>query len=112
MNNEAPGQTPFCMVLTTVPDEALAETLARQIVAAGLGACVQAQPIKSYYVWKGETCAEPEVRLCIKTRKAQYQRLEDFIRARHPYETPQIVQVPIDVGSADYLQWVAVGSAG
>jgi periplasmic divalent cation tolerance protein len=112
MNDATFGRTPFCMVLTTVPDEALAETLARQIVAAGLGACVQVQAIKSYYAWKGEACAEPEWRLCIKTRTAQYTRLEAFIRAHHPYETPQIVQVRIEAGSADYLEWVAAGSAG
>lgn len=112
MNDEPAGQTAFCMVLTTVPDEAQAETLARQIVAAGLGACVQVYPIKSFYRWKGEACVEREWRLSIKTLNVQYARLEDFVRANHSYETPEIVRVPIDAGSADYLQWVAAGSAG
>jgi periplasmic divalent cation tolerance protein len=112
MNDETPRHTPFCIVPTTLPDAAQADSLARQIVEAGLGACVQVQAIQSYYRWKGETCAEPEWRLCIKTRKAQYPQLEAFIRARHPYEVPQIVMVPITGGSADYLQWVASGSAG
>lgn len=112
MNDDSAEQGAFCMVLTTVSSESLSETLARQIVAAGLGACVQVQPIKSYYVWKGESCAESEWRLCIKTRKAQFTRLEVFIRARHPDEVPQIVQVPIEAGSVDYLQWVAKGSKG
>lgn len=103
---------PLCMVLTTVPDAQLAETLARQIVAAGLGACVQVEPISSFYVWQGATCAEPEWRLCVKTRSAVYPQLEAFIRAHHPFEVPQIVQVPITGGAADYLQWVADGSAG
>jgi len=112
MTEEASESTPFCMVLTTVPDAAQAETLARQIVAAGLGACVQVQAIQSFYVWKGATCAEPEWRLCTKTRSAQYARLEAFIRAHHAYELPQVVQVPITGGAVDYLQWVADGSAG
>ena len=112
MNDEAFAATPFCMVLTTVPDAEQAETLARQIVAAGLGACVQVEPTSSFYVWKGATCADPEWRLSIKTCAARYPVLEAFIRARHPYEVPQIVQVPITGGSADYLQWVAQGSAG
>lgn len=111
--NETTAESPvFCMVLTTVPEEAQAASLARQIVAAGLGACVQVQPIRSFYVWQGAACDAPEFRLCIKTRQAQYQRLEDFLRAHHPYQVPQIVQVPITGGSADYLQWVADGSAG
>lgn len=112
MTEEAFASTPFCMVLTTVPDAQQAESLAQQIVAAGLGACVQVEPISSFYVWKGATCAEPEWRLCIKTRRAVYARLEAFIRAHHTFDVPQIVQVPITGGAADYLQWVADGSAG
>ena len=112
MNEEAPGQKLFCMVLTTVASESQTEVLARQIVASGLGACVQVQPIKSFYLWKGEACAEPEWRLCIKTRRALYARLEGFIRAHHPYEVPQIVQVPIEEGATDYLDWVAAMTAG
>jgi len=112
MNDDANASTSFCVVLTTLGSAAQAEALATQIVAAGLGACVQVQAVKSFYRWKGKACAEPEWQLSIKTRKAQYARLEDFIRAHHGYETPEIVQLPIEAGSADYLQWVAAGSAG
>ena len=39
MNDPTPTVPPFGVVLTTLPDEAGAEALARQIVDAGLGAC-------------------------------------------------------------------------
>jgi periplasmic divalent cation tolerance protein len=61
---------------------------------------------------KGETCAEPEWRLVIKTCADRYPALEAFIRAHHPYALPQIVMLPITAGTPDYLQWVAEGSAG
>lgn len=112
MNDPTPACPPCGVVLTTLPDEAGAEALARQIVDAGLGACVQLQPIRSVYRWQGETCAEPEWRLAIKTTVAGYARLEAFIRSRHPYELPQIVMLPIVAGASDYLQWVAEGSVG
>ena len=112
MNDPTPTVPPFGVVLTTLPDEAGAEALARQIVDAGLGACAQLQPIRSVYRWKGETCAEPEWRLVIKTRADRYPALEAFIRARHPYTLPQSVMLPITAGTPDYLQWVADGSAG
>ena len=112
MNDPTPTVPPFGVVLTTLPDEAGAEALARQIVDAGLGACVQLHPIRSVYRWQGETCAEPEWRLAIKTRADRYPALEAFIRARHPYALPQIVMLPITAGAPDYLQWVADGSAG
>ena len=112
MNDPTPTVPPFGVVLTTLPDEAGAEALARQIVDAGLGACVQLHPIRSVYRWQGETCAEPEWRLAIKSTVDSYTRLEAFIRARHPYALPQIVMLPISAGAPDYLQWVAEGSAG
>ena len=107
---QKPSQTPdaFCLVMTTTASEVEAETMARQIVQARLAACVQIQAIKSFYVWKEQPCAEKEWLLLIKSRVAVYQALEDFIRAHHRYETPEIVQLPITAGSADYLHWLAL----
>jgi 3-polyprenyl-4-hydroxybenzoate decarboxylase len=42
----------------------------------------------------------------IKTRSALYAQLQDFIRERHSYETPEIVQLPITAGWPDYLAWI------
>jgi len=97
----------FCVVMTTTASEPEAEALARQIVQAQLAACVQVQAIKSFYVWKDQACAEAEWLLLIKSRTAVYPALEAFIRTHHRYETPEIVQLPITAGSADYLQWLA-----
>jgi periplasmic divalent cation tolerance protein len=43
----------------------------------------------------------------IKTRGALYAPLEAAILARHPYELPEIVVVPISHGLPAYLQWIA-----
>ncbi|MDP1657374.1 MAG: divalent-cation tolerance protein CutA [Hylemonella sp.] len=108
MQKPSPTPDAFCLVMTTMASEAEAETMARQIVQAQLAACVQVQAIKSFYVWKEQPCAEKEWLLLIKSRAAVYQALEDFIRAHHRYETPEIVQLPITAGSADYLHWLAL----
>lgn len=97
----------YSLVMTATASEAEAETLAQQIVQARLAACVQVQAIKSFYVWKAQPCAEKEWLLLIKSKTACYAALEEFIRARHRYETPEIVQVPIMGGSADYLAWLS-----
>lgn len=96
----------YCIVLTTAASEAQADALARQIVEARLGACVQIEAIKSIYRWKSEVCAEPEWRLSIKTRQARFDALAQFITTQHAFETPQIVLIPVTGGSADYLRWV------
>jgi len=110
MRDETPLQTAFCVVLTTLEGEAQAEALAQQIVQAGLGACVQVQGIKSFYMWQGEARQEREYLLMIKTRSALYPQLQAFIRAHHSYETPEIVQLPITAGWPDYLAWIEAGT--
>ncbi len=100
----------YCIVLTATASPQQAEALARQIVQARLGACVQTQPIKSFYRWQGVLWAEPECRLAIKTRTDRFAALTQFIRAHHSYETPEIVQIPISAGSSDYLRWLDAGT--
>ncbi len=95
-----------CVVQTTLPSETEAHALARAIVQARLGACVQVQAIRSHYVWQERAHDEAEWLLSIKTRGALYPALQAFIRERHPYDTPEILQLPITAGSADYLAWV------
>jgi periplasmic divalent cation tolerance protein len=100
-------ETNYSVVLTTTDTAERAEALARKIVESKLAACVQIQQIRSVYTWKGETCAEPEFLMLIKGRQDLFSTLEQFIRANHTYETPEIVQVPITRGFAGYLDWIS-----
>lgn len=102
--------SPACIVMTSIGTEDEAEALAAAIVEAQLAACVQIQRVRSLYVWQGELHREPEWVLQIKTLDARYAALEAFIRERHSYQTPEIVQLPITAGSADYLRWLETGS--
>jgi periplasmic divalent cation tolerance protein len=95
----------FCTVMTTAAS-AEAEALAAAIVDGRLAACVQLLPITSFYVWQGVRERSAEVLLLIKTRQALYAQLETFIKAHHSYDTPEILQLPVLAGSADYLQWM------
>ena len=92
--------------MSTTDQEVHAQSLAGQIVAEGLAACVQVQAIQSFYVWQGRPQATREWLLMIKTREPLYGELERFIRANHHYETPEVVCLPITAGAADYLAWV------
>jgi periplasmic divalent cation tolerance protein len=82
------------MVLTTTADEEQARVLARSL---GLAACVHIQAIRSVYRWKGEIFDEPEWRLVVKTTVERSPAVEQHIKERHSYETPEIVQVRVDV---------------
>lgn len=100
------------LVTTTVATEQQADSLAHAIVENKLAACVQIHPIRSIYRWKGDVSNEPEHLLNIKTLDRNYAALEEFIRERHPYETPEIISIPITGGSQTYLDWLRDSVAG
>jgi len=96
------------LVLTNVPDESLAQTIARALVEQNLAACVNIMPaVRSVYRWQGALEQADEVTLLIKTTQARYAQLEAGIKAMHPYEVPEIIAVPIAAGLPAYLDWIA-----
>ncbi len=96
------------IVLTTLPDADTAGKLARQLVEAGLAACVSVlAPCRSVYRWQDGIQQDEEVPLIIKTTRERYAALEDHIRAHHPYELPEIVALDVARALPAYLDWVA-----
>lgn len=95
------------LVLCNCPDQAAADSLATALVELRLAACVNVlAPCRSTYRWQGRVESATEVPLLIKTTAERYTALEAEIRARHPYDLPEIVALPIDRGLPAYLQWV------
>ena len=106
-------EQPHLLVLTSMPDAASARALAGHLVEARLAACVNIlAPCRSVYRWQGRIEDAEEITLLAKTTAARYAALEAAIRARHPYELPEIVAVPISHGLPDYLAWVATETTG
>lgn len=94
-------------VVTTVATREQAQALARALIDARLAACVQISAIESVYRWEGQVQQEPEYRVLAKTVAACWPAIEAAIRARHPYELPQIVAFALDPVHAPYADWVA-----
>lgn len=98
----------FVQVLTTTDSEAAAAQIAQVLVAERLAGCVQiAGPVQSIYHWQGQIDRAREWLCTAKCRQADFARVEAAIRAVHPYETPEILAVPIVAGSQAYLDWLA-----
>ena len=98
-------------VTTTVGSRDAADQLAGELVSARLAACAQVVgPISSTYRWAGSVERAEEWYCHFKTTRARLAALTEAIRARHSYELPEIVAVPLD-GSAEYLRWIA-GNVG
>lgn len=99
------------LVLCTCPDRTAAERIAEIVVGERLAACVNIVPgLTSIYRWEGQIQRDAEWLLLIKTRQAVYPPLEARIRELHPYQVPEIIALPIQVGAAAYLDWIAAST--
>jgi periplasmic divalent cation tolerance protein len=95
------------LVLVTAPDLKTARTLARAALEARLIACANLVPkIESHYWWRGKIESTAEVLLVLKTQKSRLAALEKLILARHPYDTPEFLVLPLNAGSRKYLDWL------
>ena len=95
------------MVMSNLPDQASAETLAQHLIEKRLAACVNIlSPCVSIYHWQGKIEKANEIPLLIKTTIDRYTAVEQAIRALHPYELPEIVYVSLDGGFDKYFQWI------
>lgn len=100
------GNTPL-LVLTNLPDQENAERLAQALISGQLAACVNIlAPCTSIYRWKNQIETASEIPLLIKTTAAAYANVEKLVQEQHPYELPEIVQVPISGGLPAYIQWL------
>jgi periplasmic divalent cation tolerance protein len=97
----------YLVIYCTCPDQVVAERIATTLVNERLAACVNIVPrITSIYRWQGDVHRDPELLLVIKSRSDVYPALEARIRALHTYDVPEIIALPIQQGSGDYLAWL------
>jgi len=96
------------LVLTTLPNAASARRLAAHLIKMKLAACVSfREGWVSTYRWKGRVERAKETLAIIKTTSSKYSRLENEIKALHPYDVPEILCVNAAGGLRTYLQWIA-----
>jgi periplasmic divalent cation tolerance protein len=103
----------FALVLVTAPDLKIARRLARAALQARLIACANLIPkLESHYWWQGKLESATEVLMVMKTKRAKLAALEKLIVARHPYDTPEFLVLPLKAGSARYLKWLEHSASG
>ncbi|CCJ76905.1 divalent cation tolerance protein CutA [Cronobacter muytjensii] len=95
------------VVLCTAPDEATAQDLAAKALAESLAACVTLLPgATSLYYWEGKLEQEYEVQMVLKSDTARQQALLRCLKTHHPYQTPELLVIPVIHGDEDYLSWL------
>jgi periplasmic divalent cation tolerance protein len=98
-----PGE--LVALVTCPPDKA--EDLASSIVESRLAACVNIiGRVTSVYTWEGKIEKDSEALLIIKTNRKTYDAFEKRVKELHPYDVPEIICLPIELGSSAYLAWL------
>jgi len=100
------------VVFITAPNLECAESLARALVEERLAACVNVVPgVRSFYRWEGEVQNDPEVLLIAKTSADRCSALATRVDELHPYDLPEVLELPAAGGSRAYLDWVRTESS-
>jgi len=96
------------VVLITVPSKEVGEEVANALLEQNLAACVNiVAPIRSLYTWEDKICDDEEMLLIAKSRAELFEnQLVPAVQAIHPYEVPEIIALPILMGSKSYLDWI------
>lgn len=95
------------LVLTTAGSRDEARRIAEALVDGKLAACVNiVSGVNSIYRWKGKSEEAEEWLLWIKTTAGAFDRVRDKIKETHSYELPECLCLPIEDGSAEYLNWL------
>ncbi len=83
------------------------EDLAAKALAEKVAACATLLPgATSLYYWEGKLEQEYEVQMLLKTDLAHQQALLDCLKSHHPYQTPELLVLPVTHGDNDYLSWL------
>ena len=98
----------YIIVLITTPNQETSEMIANTLLEKKLAACVNlVGSILSFYTWEGDINRDEEMLLIVKSRAELFDsELIPAVRAVHPYDIPEIIALPIFMGSEDYLAWI------
>jgi periplasmic divalent cation tolerance protein len=100
------------LVLVTTPDLKVARKIARVVLNKRLAACANIVPkIESHYWWQGKLESSAEALIVFKTTRARLAALEKTVLANHPYDTPEVIALPLASGNPKYLSWLAASVA-
>jgi len=94
-------------IYATAKDKAEARAIGRHLVQSRLAACVNIfDGMNSMYYWEGELQDDQEAVLVAKTTRARLPALIEAVKARHSYDCPCIVGLPVSDGNPAFLDWI------
>jgi periplasmic divalent cation tolerance protein len=95
------------LVYMTAENQEEAHSIASVLIAEKLAACVNIfADMNAVFMWKGEVQKEKETAFVAKTTADRIPDLIRRVKEVHSYECPCIVNLPIDGGNPEFLDWI------
>ncbi len=99
--------TNLIMVFITAKDMDEAKSISEGLMSQNLAACVNiVDSVTSIFKWEGKVSKNKEVLCIAKSRAELFKDIEKKVKEIHSYEVPEILAVPVVLGSKDYMEWV------
>ncbi|MFA5499813.1 MAG: divalent-cation tolerance protein CutA [Candidatus Omnitrophota bacterium] len=97
----------FIVVMVTCSSSREARKIAGSLLDKRLVACANiVSDIGSRFWWRGKIESAMEVLVMMKTKKENFKKIENEVKKLHSYEVPEIIAIPIIMGSKQYLNWI------
>lgn len=96
------------LVWCPFPDSESAAAAARTLLDEGLIACANIlPPMRSLYVWRGESGDESEIGVLFKTNAARLAPVTRRLGELHPYDEPAVLGWHCDTAAPGTAAWLA-----
>lgn len=97
----------YSLIYITTSGEEESKKIAKILLEERIAACANIMPsMVSFYWWEGEIEEDNESILLLKTRSDKLDILIRRVKDIHSYDLPCILEISVQNGSEDYLQWL------
>jgi len=95
------------LIMSTCKSSEEAEKIGKDLLQKKLVACAKViQQMKSMYWWKGKIQENNEVLLLLLTKDTLVEPVMERVKKLHSYEVPEIVELKIEKGNEQYIEWM------
>jgi len=94
------------IIFTAINDTDLAEEFITNMLEAGLIISGTIFPGTTLmYRWENKINLDEEVKIIIKAKRENYDKIEDYIMHRHPYKMPEMTCIDATFGSDRFREF-------
>lgn len=97
----------YTVIFVTTKNKTEARKIAQRLLKERLAACINiVGGMESLFWWQGNIDKAQEALMIIKTKRKLFEKIVSKVKLWHSYQNPEIIALPIQAGSWNYLKWI------